>query len=406
VRRIFVDINKNAKPVSKARRILLDDRDPFAVFARDLVESTEDGQDGLRYEVVDWKKGSSKPEENQLTTIVALYEIVKSIYNDDLATLESKLDLNSSFERKGYPKINPTDDNIDSMTEKQIEESKRRFRNSHKNFILTIFRDLSPYKKFVEQVSEYIDGSEVQHKAFKQYLFTPPNKRQEFIQNDVVERKKLDPDSAIFLKLDQLEDIKGDLYDSELLFTSIGQRGLFINFGKIVRLYQSLDYYDMGSVASQYVDDLSSLVKNGFFNRDKSVDGFQIWQRICIIGGNISVSKASSKRVSSLVLLAIAAHRLGITSEHDIDDFATTVSLRGDFGRTKRAYEKHFHTRLLERRERALSEEEGSYEEEIEVVDEDLDELAEDQAIKAIEGILEEIGSWSQSAENISSDQE
>lgn len=394
VRQIFVDINKNAKQVSKARRILLDDRDPFAVFARDLVESEEEGQDGLRYEVVDWKKGSSKPEENQLTTIVALYEIVKSIYSEDLATLESKLDLNDSFERKGLQKINIASDNLDDLSEKQINESRRRFRNTHKKLILSLFRNINPYSAFVDKVSEYIDGEEPKNRAFKEYLFTPPNKRDEFVQQNIKQRKKLDPEIVIDSRLEDLESIKGDLFNSELLFTSIGQRGLFLNTGKIEKLYNSLEHYDLGSVGSEYADDINILIENDFFDRDKSVNGFPIWQRVCIIGGSISVSKASAKRVSSLILLAVAALRLDIVSQEEIDDLASTVSLRGDFGRTRRAYEKHIHERLLERQEMAISDEED-YEDEMDILDENIDDLSDEQSHKTVEDILQTISNWS-----------
>ena len=46
VREIFVDINKTAKPVSKTREILLDDRDPFAILARDLIADPQSNPDG------------------------------------------------------------------------------------------------------------------------------------------------------------------------------------------------------------------------------------------------------------------------------------------------------------------------------------------------------------------------
>ena len=87
IREIFVDINKNAEPVSGGRRILLDDRDIFAVFARDLIEDDE-VPDGLRYEVVDWKHKSARPENQQLTTVIVLYDIVKLLFSNRVRNIE------------------------------------------------------------------------------------------------------------------------------------------------------------------------------------------------------------------------------------------------------------------------------------------------------------------------------
>lgn len=395
VRQIFVDINKNAKPVSKARRILLDDKDPFAVFARDLVENQQDSEgDGLRYEVVDWKKGSSKPKDNQLTTIVALYEIVKNIFNDDIASLESELNLNSTFEDKGYPQIKPNEDDIDSLSQSQVEEALRKYRGKHRDFVLGVFKNLPPYVEFVDQVSEFIDGDEISNETFKEYLFTPPNKREEFISDEVVDKRDLDPDNVIYDRLEKLERMKGEPYNSGLLYNSIGQRGLFYNFSKIRKLYRSqTESYSLESISKEYVEDLSTLIDNDFFSRSKSIDGFQIWQRICILGGNISVSDSSARRFGSLVLLAVASLRANIATLEDVREFSSEVSLKGDFGYTQRAYKKYWVDKISEQREEQLSQDDPE-DLDSELFEEDVDDIAEDRSKKTVESILSEVSGW------------
>lgn len=396
VRQIFVDINKNAKPVSKARRILLDDKDPFAVFARNLVEDQQDSDgDGLRYEVVDWKKGSSKPKDNQLTTIVALYEIVRNIFNDDLASLESELNLNDTFEDKGYPQVKPDKDDIDSLSQSQVDEALRKYKGKHRNFVLGVFKNLPPYVEFVNQVSEYIDGDEISNRTFKEYLFTPPNKRGDFISDEVIDNRDLDPDNIIHERLDKLEKMKGEAYNSGLLYNSIGQRGIFYNFSKIRNLYRSqTDSYSLSSISKEYVEDLSTLIANDFFSRDKSVEGFQIWQRVCILGGNISVSDSSARRFGSLVLLAVASLRADITTLEDIRDFSS-VSLKGDFGYTQRAYKKYWVDKISDQREEQLSQDDPE-DLDSELFEEDVDEIAKDRSKKTVESILSEVSGWEQ----------
>jgi len=396
VRQIFVDINKNAKPVSKARRILLDDKDPFAVFARDLVrDTTESDKEGLRYEVVDWKKGSSKPKDNQLTTIVALYEIVKNIFNDDIATLESELNLNETFKEKGYPPVNPNEDDTDSLSQKQVKEALRKYRYKHKKFILGVLEDLPPYNKFVKKVSSFIDTDDESNKAFKEYLFMPPNKREKYVSEEIEGSKDLDADIVVYDRLDELEEMKGEKYNSELLYTSIGQRGLFYNFGKIRKLYRSKgDFFDLESISKAYVNDLSTLIDNDFFSREKTIDGFKIWQRICILGGSISVSNSSARRFGSLVLLAVASVRADITSLQEIRDFSSDVSLKGDFGYAKRAYKKYWVDKITEKREEQLAEDDPE-ELDTDLFEDDIDDVADDRSEKTVESILSTVSEWS-----------
>lgn len=86
VRRVFIDINTNAKKVGVVRQILMDDKDLPALIVQSLVESVnEDGTDKdesmyLKPEIVDWYGKSLKHQLPHLTGILSLYQI----FNDYL----------------------------------------------------------------------------------------------------------------------------------------------------------------------------------------------------------------------------------------------------------------------------------------------------------------------------------
>lgn len=80
LRRIFIDLNKNARPVTRARNILLDDQDIVSVCTRSLVgQRLTDKEEANRIPlpVVDWISERNKFDTGPfVTTILLLHEIV------------------------------------------------------------------------------------------------------------------------------------------------------------------------------------------------------------------------------------------------------------------------------------------------------------------------------------------
>lgn len=82
VRRVFVDINTNAKKVSFVRQILMDDKDLASLFVQSLVDSV--GKDGNDKEenryipslLVDWYSENLKHSLPHITSILSLYQIL------------------------------------------------------------------------------------------------------------------------------------------------------------------------------------------------------------------------------------------------------------------------------------------------------------------------------------------
>lgn len=401
VREIFVDINKNAEPVSTSRRILLDDRDPFAVLTRDLISDQRDSE-GLRYEVVDWKRETPRPEGgNQLTTTVVLYEVVKRILSvgaggSPATRLASVLDLNSELSRQNVLPIPVDDENfgLNDMSEKQIEVARQRFRLKHKKVILRLFEDLPPYKSFLELVSSFVDKDSEESELLREYIFKPSKKREAFKED--IRASGYDPVAVVDRPFKAMADIKQSATGAELLFYSVGQQALFFDLPKVRKLYSECGYGSLDEVAEQYLEDLSLLIANGFFSRRMSVrldansKSFEIWRRICIRQGKVAPGQASVKRISELLVLVLCAMRHGHTEHFD----QAPVNLRPNINHIREEYEKEWDERL--ETTQYLSEDDSSVDEdEDDFTEDDLtDDDAKELAMATIVRILQLAHSW------------
>jgi len=92
IRRLFIDLNKHATPVSRARQILLDDREPHAIAIRSMigaklgagVDDLDESPPRLPLALVDWFSGQAKFESGPfVTTVLTLDWIVARALNTD-----------------------------------------------------------------------------------------------------------------------------------------------------------------------------------------------------------------------------------------------------------------------------------------------------------------------------------
>ncbi|MBI1925911.1 DGQHR domain-containing protein [Candidatus Poribacteria bacterium] len=390
IREIFVDINKNVKPVTKARNILLNDRDVFAVLARSLIKD-DNNIEGLRYEVVDWKRETARPEgEHQLTTLVVLDEIIRLIFQKRLTVLDSELDLNAELDRKKLETVD-TDSSIDNLSDEQIQTALERFRLKHKKFVLYLLENLPPYRAFLDKVAEYLDTPEEASKLLKEYLFKPAKKREEF-KNEIT-RRGFNLKLVIDKPLQALKESKGSPQGADLLFFSIGQRGLFSIFYSLRQIYNLERLMGFQELAEEYCKDLALLIENEFFVRNMKIGNFPIWQGVCMRGDKINASEAAANRLGALVLLAIAAIKLNRVEEIEAD---SRVKLRKPFSVIQKEYEKEWLARLEESDEQSSDSDEFEEDEptENDWNDESLTEVAQKKAKDTIYKILKQVQQW------------
>ena len=330
VREIFVDINKTAKPVSKSREILLDDRDPFAILTRDLIADPHANEDGLPYEVVDWRRESLKPDApHQLTSLLVLYQCVDRVFSGRVRAMDAQLQFNEELRRLSLMEVEVSGPNCISSG-KQSKVLLARFRPRHKQFILTVFRNVEPFEQFLSVLRASLDAPNGH--SLKEYLFKPESKRPAVRVR--LQRATINPAAVIDDPISRLQGVKDE---KNLLFFSIGQRGLFHWFTQIYSLYRTLlSTLDFTVIAKAYADDLNYLNNIGFFLRTFAVDGRPVWEGLCMQAGRLVASSSSAERIGALTLLSISAFRLP-----EGQTFARNkiVKLDSPFNRIRRAYE-------------------------------------------------------------------
>lgn len=80
LRRIFIDLNKNARPVSRTRNILLDDQDIRSVCTRRVISSrlsSDEDNNRIPLPLIDWASETNKFEQGPfITTVLLLNDII------------------------------------------------------------------------------------------------------------------------------------------------------------------------------------------------------------------------------------------------------------------------------------------------------------------------------------------
>jgi len=171
MRKIFIDLNKHARNVSRARQILLDDRDPFSVCARSLIsQSLASSLDSLQatppklpLSIVDWHSEQAKFDSGPyLTTVLGLEWLMTVILGvkpvNDLEAygkLEKQIsklafrlnvDLNQAKERLAVCEGAWTPF---SYSEADLEVISEGFQRTWNESIVHLFCEFSPYREFL-----------------------------------------------------------------------------------------------------------------------------------------------------------------------------------------------------------------------------------------------------------------
>ena len=181
VRKIFIDLNRQAKSVSETRNILLDDRDVAAVAVRALLEqhvrSTDESLEArlasghLPLALVDWYSDKLKFDHGiHLTSILALYQSVSdflSIPKLDAYDYEKAYSWGQRF-----VELDPILDysaTIDSciankqpvfLGSKEVRHFESWFRDSWGPAIVHVLTSLAPYRELLDKLSTegFVDG--------------------------------------------------------------------------------------------------------------------------------------------------------------------------------------------------------------------------------------------------------
>lgn len=142
-RKIFVDINRNARKVNEMRNILLDEQDLRSIFTRKLcsmIQETDASSDNISIDEIEWEKNN---RENQLSNPLAITNVlfIRDIFSSWLKT--EKNEKSSLKQVMGLDTYSADLDNDKNFTYDNLDIQSFSFHQ--KEFILNIFN-----KSFLE----------------------------------------------------------------------------------------------------------------------------------------------------------------------------------------------------------------------------------------------------------------
>ena len=322
LRKIFIDLNKNARNVPRSRVILLDDRTIQFLCVRTIVASNAQGSPSvLPLSMVTWREDEAKFDSGySITSVLNLNEIVgyclgPSLEATDLLEKEEveryvgkitgKLELDAEIQTsiKNHTELLTSREERFSFEKKHLTALMKAFHEQWTPYIVRIFREFAPYKKYLstaEQVKA-IDG------MLADYLLLSEEKRQEFREKKKIEDKTFNPESAIDTPLQMLTDLK----QNEWAFYVVFQKALFINFFTLEAQSPSLldENKSRTEFLTWWLDQINALHKQRVFNLDwKTAKGkTDLWLGIAKNpgSGSIQYSQAAANRISSFITICI-----------------------------------------------------------------------------------------------------
>lgn len=168
LRRIFIDLNKHARSVSRARTILLDDTDITAVCTRALIGSTltrnPNEEDQLPLAIVDWISEVNKVETGPfLTTVLILHDVVAGIVNTP--NTNEVQDEDAKVQRWLEDTFEPTDEQLEELMSQvqrcylqevpltfradELSILKELFIEKWRPHIYRVLSELTPYQELI-----------------------------------------------------------------------------------------------------------------------------------------------------------------------------------------------------------------------------------------------------------------
>ena len=208
IRKIFIDLNKNARNVPRSRVILLDDRTIQFLCVRTLVASNAQESSGvLPLSMVTWREDEAKFDSGySITSVLNLNEIVSyclgpSLEATDLLEKEEveryvgkitgKLELDAEIQTsiKDHTELLTGREERFSFEKEQLDALKGAFREQWTPYIIRIFREFAPYKQYLSTAKQVkaIDG------MLADYLLLSEEKRRQFREKKKIEDKTFNP---------------------------------------------------------------------------------------------------------------------------------------------------------------------------------------------------------------------
>jgi len=380
LREIFIDINKNAKPVSKTRNILLDDREIASILTKDMIKSDTKNEEGnensLNPEILDWQSDNPKPDGSfQLTTVMLLHRIFSELYlqNKELTTSNSfdpeaiekftnmvnrKFDIDKLIQDKNLDVITISkhaQDIIDngqtfSLNTKHNQLILESFRKKYKPIIYKIYTQLEPYKSFVQIAKEekiFEKGN-----PLNEYIRLPLGEKRELFIKNHNDSISDGTNNGNKINIKEIESKFNNIKNDNLLFNMIGQVAVF----KIVekQLFKS---FDSDSSLEDFINAINFInTKNNFFYKFYKLDSKRfLWDSLATSkkGERISATNTSIDNISNILMLLFISYRIFKIEKYPIENYEKIiigeVDKLGDEKSPENTYVRSLCTKIINR---------------------------------------------------------
>ena len=329
LRSIFIDLNKNARPVSRTRNILLDDLDVPSVCIRTIIGdrlTERPSDDRLPLGAVDWMSEKNKFEDGPfVTTILTLYDLIMRILgssgNFELTSEQPLAVRRWLTERFG---IEEGEDVYESLMERvkmcyydevplsfqpeEVNILRSRFEKRWSSSLVRLFRELTPYKEVIDYgIENRLHRPEFVNLYIAEVVTGGDRgeKKAEQIKSDI----KLDDNTWIYdrnhaLHLDKINNkFKKDNWAFKVVF----QRALFYSYSDL--WWQASEFVDDGLSGSKatkqytdrWIEAINKLFSMGLGAVEaRATSSEYFWAGIGLSGdGHIEFTKAATQRISS-----------------------------------------------------------------------------------------------------------
>ncbi len=373
VRRIFIDINTNAKRVDHVRQILMDDKDLSSIIVQSLVDSVyPDGQSKLdenfiSSEIVDWYGRGLKHKLPHITGVLTLYQIIRDYLvqyslndiNDFRSTKKVKKwvkSMNETFfvdelikegtekladSLETYLKTEEINNELQTEVDDENKESElfvydysildvavKRFNDVYVQSFVKIFDEFEPYKKAFDLIKEA--GGDSQDCDLGKALLASPSK----INVSTTLKTAL---SSIRIKLKQDLDEK-----YQLTYSVLFQKVMFSNLIKEIIKNNTKEFTNEECliVAGDYLTVLNKLLKR-CENSDVSLFGMKdsivienvpeyldyglltknFWEGLIYENGNIIYNSQGIKTFSAMLTILMDCEKNIDSTGYNVNKF-------------------------------------------------------------------------------------
>ena len=330
LRRIFIDLNKNARPVSQTRNILLDDNDIVSVCTRSLIGErlqAEGNGERLPLGIIDWSSGKGKFDTGPfITTVVTLNQIVSQVIDWNKVKRSEPTgpsDSNTNYRNQLKRAFGLDDGTLDDLMNEveacqnvevpvtfqreEVAKIEAAFIAKYRSIFFKVLTNLLPYKDLLSYAE---DNDMLQPRFVNLYILDKVAKNSRARQykfDQILEKMRKDPD--VTWNQDQhyeapLAHVNEELKKDNWFYKVVFQKALFESLFTLLNQAEEFNFSEDEDSEIAFVDfwisSMNTFVEKGFASEGIKSSQEYFWNGIGRNAvGNIEYTNVSISRISN-----------------------------------------------------------------------------------------------------------